>query len=117
MIKSIRKIFPIEGLGCAACVLRVENALRKVEGVEAVSVSLASNTAQVDYDPGRVTPEQLRLAVQEAGYGLLIPESDREEEVEDEAERRGPGTIGSCAAACGWPFSWQPPSLSCSWMP
>jgi cation transport ATPase len=58
-----------------------------VEGVEAVSVSLASNTAQVDYDPGRVTPEQLRLAVQEAGYGLLIPESDREEEVEDEAEK------------------------------
>ena len=87
MTKSIRKIFPIEGLGCAACVLRVENALRKVEGVEAVSVSLASNTAQVDYDPGRVTPEQLRLAVQEAGYGLLIPESDREEEVEDEAEK------------------------------
>ena len=87
MAKSIRKNFPIEGLGCAACVLRVENALRKVEGVDNVSVSLASNSAQVDYDPALVTPEQLRTAVSDAGYGLIIPESEDEAEVEDEAEK------------------------------
>ena len=87
MKKTVQNIFPIEGLGCAACVLRVENALRKVEGVENVSVSLASNSARVAYDPGRVTPEQLRVAVQEAGYGLIIPESDNAEAVEDEAEK------------------------------
>ncbi len=87
MNQTVQNIFPIEGLGCAACVLRVENALRKVEGVENVSVSLASNSARVAYDPGRVTPEQLRVAVQEAGYGLIIPESDNAEAVEDEAEK------------------------------
>ncbi len=66
--------FPVEGLGCAACVARVEKALQSVEGVEEVSVSLASNMAQVSYDAAKVTPERLQEAVRAAGYELLLPE-------------------------------------------
>ena len=60
--------YPVEGLGCAACVARVEKALQSVDGVGEVSVSLASNMAQVSFDEARVSPEQLREAVQAAGY-------------------------------------------------
>ena len=68
--------YPVEGLGCAACVARVEKALKSVEGVEEASVSLASNMAQVTFDEGKAAPEQLREAVRAAGYDLLIPREE-----------------------------------------
>lgn len=68
--------YPVEGLGCASCVARVEKALQSVEGVGEVSVSLASNMAQVSFDEERVTPSQLREAVRAAGYDLLVPKDD-----------------------------------------
>lgn len=68
--------YPVEGLGCAACVARVEKALASVEGVEEVSVSLASNMAQVNFDAEKVTPESLQEAVRAAGYDLLLPQTE-----------------------------------------
>ena len=84
----IRKNFPVEGMGCAACVARVENTLKDQEGVSEVAVSLASNMARVDYDPSVVSPEKLREAVQSEGYDLIIPdESQQEEDPETLAQR------------------------------
>ena len=67
MSKTVRKTFPVQGMGCAACVARVENTIKGQNGVSACSVSLASNTAQVDYDPGVVTAADLQKAVRDAG--------------------------------------------------
>ena len=61
-----RRNFPVQGMGCAACVARVENTLKACPGVSGVSVSLASNTAQVDYDPGQTSPAALQKAVRDA---------------------------------------------------
>jgi len=47
---TVRKNFPVTGMGCAACVARVQNTLKECKGVQNANVSLASNTAQVDYD-------------------------------------------------------------------
>ncbi len=58
----------IIGMTCASCAGRVEKALRKVEGVRAASVNLATETATVDA-PG-VPVEALRQAVEHAGYGI-----------------------------------------------
>ena len=41
-----RRNFPVQGMGCAACVARVENTLKACPGVNKVSVSLASNTGR-----------------------------------------------------------------------
>ena len=90
-----RKNFPVTGMGCAACVARVENTLKQQNGVSACSVSLASNSAQVDYDPQVVSASTLKKAVQEAGYDLLVPDEadddadpDAESALEAEAERQ-----------------------------
>jgi Cu+-exporting ATPase len=60
----------VTGMTCASCVLRVERALAKAPGVLAASVNLATEQARVTYDPAAVTPDQLRAAVERAGYGL-----------------------------------------------
>ena len=83
-----RRNFPVQGMGCAACVARVENTLKACEGVTGVSASLASNTAQVDYDPGRTTPAALRQAVRDAGYDLLVDGTDEEADSEAEIARQ-----------------------------
>ena len=58
----------IEGMTCAACVTRVERALRRVPGVEDATVNLATETAQVRWAQGAGDEIQLRRAVRAAGY-------------------------------------------------
>ena len=72
-------------MGCAACVSRVENTLRKQPGVKEVSVSLASNMAQVEYDTAIVSAAELKQAVVDGGYDLIVPEED-DEAVPEEAD-------------------------------
>src|SRR5512140_492034 len=64
---------PVEGMTCAMCVARVEKALKKVEGVSAAAVNLATEKATVEFDPGKVTFERLQAAVNDSGYTLKAP--------------------------------------------
>ncbi len=64
---------PVEGMTCASCVLRVEKALQRVEGVASVSVNLATERATLKVDPGRTDLRELARAVEEKGYKLLLP--------------------------------------------
>lgn len=59
---------PIEGMTCASCVMRVEKALGKVAGVQTASVNLATERAQVRFDPNQVSLAQLNAAIKKAGY-------------------------------------------------
>ena len=81
-MSKISRTFPVQGLGCAACVARVENAIKSVEGVKGCNVSLASNTAQVEYDNSVTGAAALRKAVQAAGYDIIVDE-DADAESED----------------------------------
>jgi Cu+-exporting ATPase len=67
---------PVEGMTCASCVTRVEKALKNVDGVQAVSVNLASEKAKVEFDRTKTNVELLRAAVADAGYSLLLPQAE-----------------------------------------
>ena len=68
---SRREVFPVEGMHCAGCSSAVERALNRLEGVEA-AVSLTAESATVRYEPDVVTADDLRRAVQDAGYVLHL---------------------------------------------
>ncbi len=88
MAKTVRKSFPVQGMGCAACVARVQNTIQGLRGVSDCNVSLASNSARVDYDPTAITPADIKKAVQDAGYDLIVVDGDdSEDEAESEADR------------------------------
>ena len=61
---------PIGGMTCASCVARVERAVKKLPGVVAVSVNLATEQAKVDYIPGAAGRETIVAAVRGAGYDV-----------------------------------------------
>jgi Cu+-exporting ATPase len=67
----------IEGMTCAGCVLRVEKALKKVDGVADAGVNLASEKARIEFDPSRVTLAQLQKTVADSGYKLVVPDEAR----------------------------------------
>ena len=60
--------FEIEGMTCASCVKRVEDALKSVDGVIAASVNLATESALVEAR-GNVDAASLTQAVKKAGDG------------------------------------------------
>lgn len=59
---------PIGGMHCAACVVRVEEAVASVPGVVSVEVSLATETARLKYVPGVLDPSAVAAALAKAGY-------------------------------------------------
>jgi len=83
-----RRTFPVQGMGCAACVARVENTLKACQGVTGVSVSLATHTAQVDFNPEQTNPGTLQQAVRAAGYDMLVDGTDDEADSEAESARQ-----------------------------
>ncbi|MCL6451525.1 MAG: heavy metal translocating P-type ATPase [Acetobacteraceae bacterium] len=62
-------LLAVTGMVCAGCSSRVEEALRRVPGVEEAAVNLATARARVTYDPSRAGPGDLVRAVERAGYG------------------------------------------------
>lgn len=68
----------LEGMTCAACATRIENALNKIEGVTA-TVNFATETALISYLPGSASAESLIAVVNKTGYGAHVSgESSRE---------------------------------------
>jgi P-type Cu+ transporter len=59
----------IEGMTCASCVRRVEKALGKLPGIESAGVNLATEQATVRFNPAVVGRDEMRAAVERAGYG------------------------------------------------
>ncbi len=57
----------IDGMGCANCAVRVQNAIVRLDGVGAAFVSLYPPVATVRYDPRRLTSQDLLNAVAQAG--------------------------------------------------
>src|SRR6266508_1265878 len=68
--------FPVEGMTCASCVNRIERYLRKVDGVVEANVNLATESASVRFDPARVDLDDLRSAVEAAGYAARIERAE-----------------------------------------
>ena len=60
----------VSGMTCGGCIDTVTEALKKVRGVGDVSVSLERGQAVVRFDERVTSPEQLKSAVREAGYGV-----------------------------------------------
>lgn len=59
---------PIEGMTCASCSQSIERKLSKTEGVSSVTVNLATEMAQVVYNPDLVRLSELKQQITKLGY-------------------------------------------------
>src|SRR5690625_3819926 len=61
--------FHITGMTCASCSQRVEKVLNKMDGVQA-QVNLATEKANIDYDPAQTNVSNLTERIEKLGYGV-----------------------------------------------
>lgn len=60
--------YDVTGMTCSACSAHVEKAVRKVAGVQDVTVNLLTNSMVVEADAS-LSPQAITAAVEKAGYG------------------------------------------------
>ncbi|HET7854604.1 MAG TPA: heavy metal translocating P-type ATPase, partial [Candidatus Methylomirabilis sp.] len=85
-------VIPIQGMHCASCVRRIEEALTSLPGVVRANVNLATAQATIAYLPGPTTLTDLRRAIQDSGYTPLEitgleAGADREKALREREER------------------------------
>jgi Cu+-exporting ATPase len=83
---------PVKGLSCAACVGRVESAVKALKGVVEASANLALGKVAVEFIPGEVNLSEIKRAIEQAGYEVPEevgeePLSQAEKQAEEELTR------------------------------
>jgi copper chaperone len=66
------KTLRVPDMHCGHCKAAVEGELSKLSGVQRANADLEKGTVEVSYDEGRVSTEDLRGAIEEAGYTVAV---------------------------------------------
>ena len=64
--------YNVTGMTCSSCVASVENSVKKMEGVNKVSVSLMTNSMIVEFDEGTTSAGSIAQTVIDAGYEASV---------------------------------------------
>lgn len=83
------EIFPVTGMMCAVCAGTVKKTISECTGVTDVDVNFATNSATIDWNPALTSPAKIAEAVKDAGYEMIVSESEAKavEEKERQEER------------------------------
>ena len=78
----MKKTVAVLGMMCAGCSARVEQKLNQMEGVSKASVNLSTRTVLLDYDPALTSLPQMKEALGQIGYDMVIEEDRNVEQLE-----------------------------------
>ena len=67
-----KKKFDVGGMSCAACSSGIERAVKRLDGVESVEVSLLEKSMTVIYDESVLSTEKIIATVEKSGYTAAI---------------------------------------------
>ncbi|MER3513913.1 MAG: hypothetical protein C4310_05580, partial [Chloroflexota bacterium] len=86
-VATAKAELPIVGMTCANCANTIERALKKLPGVTAASVNLATERATIEYLPGTVELADLIATIRKAGYDVVETTAAAEPEDVERAAR------------------------------
>lgn len=86
--KSEKQTFPVLQMSCASCAASIERILKAQEGVVDAAINFAAATVSVEYLPTLVQPNDLKKAVQNGGYDLVIATEKNETETLEEIHQK-----------------------------
>lgn len=75
--------YVVGGMSCSACSAAVDRAVRQMDGVEDVAVSLMANRMTVRYDPAKTNDETICAAVDRAGYSAAVDDGTPREDPDE----------------------------------
>jgi Cu+-exporting ATPase len=71
-----KKTLAVKGMTCASCSARIEKVLAAQDGIQSVSVNLAAETMEVEWDNSILSVEDIAQRVSGLGFELEIPSSE-----------------------------------------
>ena len=66
--EGVTATFKVQGMTCGGCEVGVKRVVKKLDGVVQVKASHKKGTAEVTYEPEKVTTEQIVEAIETLGY-------------------------------------------------
>lgn len=69
---SKKENFHVLKMTCTSCAAGVEKKINSLEGVNFATVNFASESAQIEYDPEKISPIEIKKAVQDIGYDIYL---------------------------------------------
>jgi Cu+-exporting ATPase len=67
----------VTGMSCVRCINRIEDTLKREEGVVSVNVALLTEKAEVKYNPEYLIPSQVVSLIQEMGFGAKLLDAEK----------------------------------------
>jgi Cu2+-exporting ATPase len=83
----VKKIYPVQGMSCSSCASSIQTMLGAQEGIRTANVNLAGEQVLVEYDPEKVTLEQIEKTVDSLGFKLITTDLTEEEQKDLETGR------------------------------
>lgn len=78
----------IRGMTCAACSVRIEKGLNRMQGIASANINLATESGSVEYTAGVVSLEDILAKVKKLGYEAVVKQDREAQKSQKEAEIR-----------------------------
>ena len=69
------KVYKIKGMHCASCASIIERTVKKIDGVESISVNPGTENARISFDEAKTNPDLLNKKLEPLGYSFVVPVS------------------------------------------
>ncbi len=89
---------PVKGMHCAACSARIERVVGKMDGVSNISVNLADETLNLEWDPQQLELDAVAERIKNLGFEAEMPAE--KEDVAPDKESLALDLSGMHCAAC-----------------
>ncbi len=70
-MSNVSKTLNVNGMSCSHCENAVKKAVGALSGVANVSVDLQEKKVTIEYDPEKVTVDQIKNAIEDQGYEVV----------------------------------------------
>src|ERR1035437_9600535 len=71
--------YRIKGMHCASCGSIIERTIKKIDGVENISVNNGTENAKISFDTSKTNPEFFNKKLEPLGYSLVVPQTQNME--------------------------------------
>ena len=83
-----KKTYKVIGMSWAACAKAVEKAAQKVDGVINVSVNIATEKMDIEFDKNKVTFKELKSSIEKVGYSIKQEIKAKKEVIDEDKLRK-----------------------------
>ncbi|CAM4157576.1 heavy-metal-associated domain-containing protein [Erysipelothrix inopinata] len=66
-----KKTFQMETISCPSCIMKIEGALKRLDGIEESEVLFNSSRVKVDFDETKLTSDEIKNSIEKIGYKVI----------------------------------------------